>query len=67
VATLRPRLTIAGRFLTTFVVCRVVPIGDFFGYHPAISLLVEKRPAFWRENPGRFCDAKTSWNFPGRF
>ncbi len=51
---LRPCLTIAGHFLTIFSVCRVVPIAEFFGNHLANSLLVEKRPAFLRENPGCF-------------
>lgn len=63
----RPCLTIAGRFSTIFAVCRVVPVGESFGYFPAISLLVEKRPAFLAGNSGRFCDPKTSRNFPGRF
>jgi hypothetical protein len=60
---LRPRLTIAGRFLTSFAVCRVVPIGEFFGYHLAISLLSKNVQHFG----GKILDVFVMQKRPGIF
>jgi hypothetical protein len=57
-------------FLPFLLYVGFVPVDNLLAKLPdflANFFFVEKRPAIWQENPGRFCNPKTSSKNPGHF